>query len=66
MGACYDFSCPNCGYSAQVSGGDDFGFHVVTTTIVCETCRELLDVGIGPYPQCEEEAGASKTPMSAG
>jgi len=50
MGAYYDFSCPKCGYSARVSGGDDFGMLAVTTTIVCEDCRELSDIGIGSSP----------------
>ena len=51
MSAPYDFSCPTCGYSAQVSGGEDFGFDAVATTIVCENCCELLDIGIGTSPE---------------
>ncbi len=44
MGTLYDFKCESCGYIAEVSGGDDAGMNVVTTTISCGVCRELYDV----------------------
>lgn len=47
MGACFQFSCPKCGYLAEVSGGHDSGMEDFTVTIVCLDCRELHDVTIG-------------------
>ncbi len=44
MGASYEFRCGSCGYEAEVSGRDDAGFFVNTTTILCEGCEELYDV----------------------
>lgn len=46
MGACFKFACPQCGYQAEVSGGDDSGLEDLTTTIVCIDCRQLHDVTI--------------------
>ena len=50
MGASYQFVCGSCGYEATVSGGDDFGFSVSTTTVLCEGCRELHDVVTARFP----------------
>jgi hypothetical protein len=44
MGEHFEFRCANCGFYAEVSGGDDAGMEAVTTTIVCEDCRRLYDV----------------------
>ena len=44
MGKRYTFKCDYCGYSAEVSGGDDAGMVGTTTTISCGVCRELYDV----------------------
>ena len=44
MGATYQFRCGSCAYEARVSGGDDAGMIVSTTTILCEDCEELYDV----------------------
>ncbi len=44
MGYLYSFKCQSCGYYAEVSGGDDAGMMIVTTTISCGVCRELYDV----------------------
>ena len=46
MGIWYLFECEFCGYWTEVSGGDDAGMLVSTTTVVCETCAELYDVVI--------------------
>ena len=51
MGAIYQFFCPACGYDIEVSGGADSGMSSVTTTIVCEDCRELRDICISKDPQ---------------
>ncbi len=47
MGAIYRFSCLDCGYSAEVSGGWDRGFLSATQTVICESCNELVDVAVG-------------------
>ena len=39
-----DGVCERCGYEVEVSGGDDAGMIVNTTTILCEDCEELYDV----------------------
>jgi hypothetical protein len=44
MGTLYRFSCPGCGYSATVSGGDDSGFVYATRTVVCDRCAIVADV----------------------
>ncbi len=49
MGTSYQYTCENCGYEAQVSGGRDFGMVAVVRTMFCRGCRELVDVLIGQY-----------------
>lgn len=49
MGACYQFTCPGCGYSAEVSGGRGVGMDSVVQTMVCQDCHALVDVLIGRY-----------------
>ncbi len=44
MGLHWKLDCPECGYSAEISGGDDFGFVGQTTSIICLTCKTLTDV----------------------
>ncbi len=44
MGRQHEFTCPACGYAVTVSGGDDAGMNVITTTLLCETCKTLEDV----------------------
>ncbi len=44
MGMFIDFRCSACGYAAHVSGRDDCGMSVETTTILCLICQELSDV----------------------
>ena len=46
MGMLYRFVCAACGYTAEVSGGEDAGMRSGTTTIACEQCRKLYDVVI--------------------
>jgi predicted nucleic-acid-binding Zn-ribbon protein len=48
MGALAKFTCPGCGYAAEVSGGPDTGMLVRTQTMICLGCRELVDVETGP------------------
>ena len=47
MGAHFMFTCSACGYSAEVSGGRDYGFVSITRTITCTVCKELVDVKVG-------------------
>jgi hypothetical protein len=51
MGTIFQFHCPECGYDAEVSGGDDRGMRSVTTTIMCATCEELRDIEISKDPE---------------
>jgi predicted RNA-binding Zn-ribbon protein involved in translation (DUF1610 family) len=44
MGRTYHFECPQCQYRAKVSGGADSGIHCEVQTVLCQDCRELLDV----------------------
>lgn len=64
MGTLYKFKCPKCRYSAEVSGGDDMGMYATTTTIMCKTCKELLDVTTSkqPYPETLNPPEPSFTP----
>lgn len=50
MGSLYLFSCPSCGYEAQVSGGLDFGMACVTHTVSCPQCQELSDTLVSDRP----------------
>jgi Zn finger protein HypA/HybF involved in hydrogenase expression len=47
MGETFEFKCPDCGYRAEVSGGEDCGMIAVTETMVCEKCRNVVDVMVG-------------------
>lgn len=72
MGSLYAFCCPGCGYSAEVSGGADCGFVAQTETMICTTCREVVDVTVGTripalistdeLNQCPECEGNDLTP----
>ena len=44
MGTYNEFKCPECGYTAEVTDGDDCGIVAMTKTMVCHTCRKLIDV----------------------
>lgn len=44
MGTWKTFQCSKCDYSASVSGGPDGGFYIDTDTMVCNTCKEVVDV----------------------
>lgn len=47
MGRLYEFGCGQCGYQAEVSGGEDAGFLLVTRTMTCLDCKEVVDVVVG-------------------
>jgi hypothetical protein len=66
MGCRYQFSCPACGYSAEVSGDDDAGMECCTTTIVCHDCKQLFDVQTGwSFPPEPRPAPKVRCPNSA-
>jgi len=43
MGTLYKYTCRQCKYTANVSGGEDFGFEIYTQTGFCTTCQKLID-----------------------
>ena len=47
MGRSFAFTCADCGYAVEVSGGSDSGMLVSTQTITCTVCKELTDVVTG-------------------
>lgn len=59
MGCKFQFTCSACEYSAEVSGGDDCGMSVGTTTVYCEDCQELSDIITG-YEIWRDEAERKK------
>ena len=50
MGHTFEFQCPVCGYSATVSGGDDYGMGSATTTVRCDHCKTIRDVVTSEEP----------------
>jgi DNA-directed RNA polymerase subunit M/transcription elongation factor TFIIS len=52
MGSFSKFECPDCGYSAEVSGGPDRGMKISVETSICTRCKELIDVITEVY-DCE-------------
>jgi len=44
MGSTSLFRCQQCGYHAEVSGGEDRGIRSRTRTVFCHNCRELTDI----------------------
>jgi hypothetical protein len=49
VGTSYEFVCTKCGYTAEVSGGRDYGMMAVIRTMICDPCKELVEVRIGRY-----------------
>lgn len=47
MGRTFAFTCADCGYDVDVSGGSDSGMRFSTQTITCTVCKELTDVVTG-------------------
>ena len=52
MGIKFEYSCQKCGYTAEVSGGRDVGMAAVIRTMMCDHCKELVEVLIG---QCGKD-----------
>lgn len=74
MGLLNRFVCENCQYTADLSGGKDYGGISHVQTMACGRCRELVDVvvatdspddgerqqQIGRCPRCGATDGLSK------
>lgn len=60
MGSAFKFTCSQCGYEAEISGGADCGIEAATETMVCNACRALVDVLVASknreidHPHCPE------------
>lgn len=65
MGSGFQFKCAKCGYEAMVSGGLDCGMVAVVRTMLCDDCRELVDVLTGAYGQ-EGKTGDPKLDTDLG
>ena len=44
MGQCFEFRCPDCGYTVQVIGGVDYGMRAGLETMVCLSCKAVIDI----------------------
>ena len=55
MGSEYRFTCDDCGFEAEVSGGFDVGMVAATQTIACRECGDLTDVDVGDAPSTSPE-----------
>ena len=72
MGQKFYYSCGNCGYTAEVSGGRDVGMLAVVRTMVCADCEELVDVlighhgGDGPLGDPEFDRDLNQCPLCQG
>jgi len=47
MGQLFEFGCEHCGYQAEVSGGEDAGYLIITQTMTCLDCERVVDVVVG-------------------
>jgi hypothetical protein len=47
MGRLFEFGCEQCGYQAEVSGGEDAGWLILTQTMTCLDCKRVVDVVAG-------------------
>ncbi|MHA1386646.1 MAG: hypothetical protein ACTSR3_23070 [Candidatus Helarchaeota archaeon] len=50
MGRNYNFKCPQCGYSKEISGGKAFSKRIAKVTILCENCKQLSDIILEDSP----------------
>ena len=46
MGTSFLFACDKCNYQAHVVGGPGAGMTAATETMVCNDCKELVDVNV--------------------
>ncbi len=65
MGQLLTHHCPQCGYSAFVSGGADGGKGCQTQTILCYDCGELRDIETASLWAPKPEANDGRQPYDA-
>ena len=51
MGATFRFTCPGCGYTADVDGGKGLGKRSAKMTIICKNCKELSNIRLSEPPK---------------
>ena len=61
MGTYYQFTCGECDFETEVSGGFDIGMVAATQTIICRDCGNLVDVLVGDAPTTDPEDVVSMT-----
>lgn len=44
MGTLRTYKCNKCSYSNEISGGSDVGFIIKTNAMLCDLCKEVVDV----------------------
>lgn len=60
MGANINCRCPGCGYSADVTGCQSSGYHILVVTVSCQTCHTLSNAVVRRY-RAEEAAAENYT-----
>ncbi len=67
MGTKSKYRCNKCDYSTKISGEPDMGFLIKTDTVLCENCKEIVDIiteycideedksDIGKCPKCDSD-----------
>jgi len=51
------FRCPACGYRAQVTGGSETDHEVKVRTMVCRSCKAVVDAVVARLVPGETELG---------
>ncbi len=57
------FRCPNCDFRAEASGGEDRGLEIYIQTVVCNECKELLDVPMRRFELPKDKAQVFPDPQ---
>lgn len=55
MGTVYQYTCDQCSFETEVSGGFDVGMVSATQTISCRECGQLYDVVVGDSQKTRSE-----------
>ena len=56
MGQVFMFTC-GCGYATEGHGGPGGIFAIELATVACSDCKEVSDVGLGPWDEYPEMRG---------
>lgn len=46
MGKSVNFTCPQCNYETVCTGGRSEGFRVVSETLTCKRCKDVVNVPV--------------------